>query len=522
VVGLAASQAGASVGVVVGGELIQFAAPPIVRSPSGDLLISRALIERIWEPVEGQPEAGRLGDRLYRFLPQGDLSRGGRSIARRQRLAALPKTDFYSAASLRVEGLDIFFDPRLAGYRVVGTLRRITLGEDGSVTLVAVGPLAMRKIPSTSARKLTIELPGIRPAPELFTPPRTASGIALSLSYRAEDYTTVLTFDLPADRNVHFLRSSGGRVAAIDLSEHLELAGVEASYAGSAIFTLILGSNPDYRVFRLTDPPRLVFDFPGVRIAGPTRRERLSLESVREVRVGQFQEDPPIARLVFETAYPLRYRVIKNSGGVFRVQLIDPAKARSEGLIVLDAGHGGTDTGAIGTRGTEEKEINLAIARLTQKDLEEMGYQVVQTREGDYFLSLQERAELANKLAPVAFVSIHSNSIPNPETQGIMTFHHPTAGEARKLARYIQSSLIEVTRAVDKGVRTADFYVLRETLVPAVLVETGFLTNPEEESRLRDPSYQALIAQGIARGIAAWLREVEFEDAPLLETLSLP
>ena len=98
--------------------------------------------------------------------------------------------------------------------------------------------------------------------------------------------------------------------------------------------------------------------------------------------------------------------------------------------------------------------------------------------------------------------------MPTEEMQGAMTFHYASSVEGRKIAAYILSEVVRKTGAVDKGVRTANFYVLRETVVPAALVECGFVTNKEEEAKLRDNEYRNLIAQGIAAGILDYCAEI--------------
>ena len=225
----------------------------------------------------------------------------------------------------------------------------------------------------------------------------------------------------------------------------------------------------------LVSPNRLVLDFPGAIYDQATKYIDVGIGSVKQIRVGQFSTKPPVVRVVIEMKRALRYRVLKQGEGEkYYVQLY--SKERRKAVIMLDAGHGGSDTGAIGVTGVYEKDITLPVTLALADSLRNLGYEVELTRDTDRFASLGERADRANELLPMIFVSIHANSIEDPAFSGVMTFHFNGASEASALADSIQRQLLASTGAVDRGVRTANFFVLRETVVPAVLVEIGFLT----------------------------------------------
>lgn len=173
--------------------------------------------------------------------------------------------------------------------------------------------------------------------------------------------------------------------------------------------------------------------------------------------------------------------------------------------IVIDPGHGGDRPGAC-YEDIMEKDIDLAISLKLVTILQNLGYQVIMTRSGDTELGLYERADLANAAGADVFVSIHANAAENrPDYQGIYTYYHPSSNRGARLAQAIQTPLCQITGAIDRGIKDADFVVLRETEMCAVLVETGFMTNHEELMRLVDDDYQQLLAQGIARGIIDYL-----------------
>lgn len=183
--------------------------------------------------------------------------------------------------------------------------------------------------------------------------------------------------------------------------------------------------------------------------------------------------------------------------------LLHPA-AEDDGvfLVVLDPGHGDHDPGAV-VGEAQEKDINLAIALLVQEQLSEQeGVTVVMTRDQDVFLSLTDRAELANKEKADLYVSIHANALENDDSfAGIFTFYHPNKASDKAVAKKIQSAITSASGGFDRGVRSADYVVLRQTDMPAVLIETGFMTCPEELALLQDGDYQKQLAQGIAQGI---------------------
>lgn len=170
-------------------------------------------------------------------------------------------------------------------------------------------------------------------------------------------------------------------------------------------------------------------------------------------------------------------------------------------LVVLDPGHGGNDPGAVVGEALE-KDINLNVALLVREQLaEQEGIVVLMTRDQDVYPSLTDRADFANQEQADLFVSIHANSLEDESYAGIFTFYHPDKRSSRAPAESIQKAVSAATGGIDRGVRSEDYAVLRETEMPAVLVETGFMTCPEELTLLLDEDYQKLLAQGIAQGI---------------------
>jgi N-acetylmuramoyl-L-alanine amidase len=179
-------------------------------------------------------------------------------------------------------------------------------------------------------------------------------------------------------------------------------------------------------------------------------------------------------------------------------------------LIILDAGHGGTDEGAkVST--FMEKKIALTTTFLTKKHLEELGYRVIMTRSRDIYLTLQRRVSIANKTKGSLFVSVHFNSSPSTEAQGIEIFYYDSkeqwrARASKRLANCILYRVVNQTQAASRGIKQGNFHVIRETEMPAVLVEGGFITNRDERGKLREKAYLDRLAVGIAQGIDKYMK----------------
>lgn len=167
--------------------------------------------------------------------------------------------------------------------------------------------------------------------------------------------------------------------------------------------------------------------------------------------------------------------------------------------VCIDPGHGGKDPGAVGSV-LKEKGVTLQVSFLLKKALEP-DFAVVMTRSDDIYVSLGERCRFANREKADLFVSLHCNSANVHTANGIETFHHPTSRRGIGLAKLIQAELVSATGLKDRGAKYATFQVLRDTAMPAVLIELGFINNPVEEKLLGSFDYQSMCASAIAQGI---------------------
>ncbi len=174
-------------------------------------------------------------------------------------------------------------------------------------------------------------------------------------------------------------------------------------------------------------------------------------------------------------------------------------------VVIIDPGHGGKDSGALGIGGAREKDVILPIGKKLGEILERHGVQVKLTRSSDYFVTLPGRVQMAERANADLFVSIHANSAGagRPDVNGLETYYYDTG---LSLARVVHRSILQSINVRDRGVRKARFYVLRKSSMPSILVETGYMTGRQDMARLKTASYQNQMAEAIARGILQYLQ----------------
>lgn len=338
-------------------------------------------------------------------------------------------------------------------------------------------------------------------------------------------------------------RPGGGLIDKIRLSQYdLQTVRVVFDVEGSA----------NVQITRLAAPERLVLDFtPGGASGGAL------IETAGE---GAKPKGDAVRQAAGARAELASY-IIKNQKPGFPEATTKPPAGSDTGgdpkwRILIDAGHGGHDPGAISRHGLMEKDITLQIAHELARILRaDPAFDVRLTRDKDVYLSLEDRTLIANRFGADLFVSIHANSSPRAAARGIETYflnwtddeeanrvaareNHITVrrmNEARselgsilaslelqgkrdeslKLANYVQRDLIgklEHPKEMDLGVKQALFYVLVGASMPSVLVEVSFLSNEKDERLLREPDYLKSAAHGIASGIESYLKETPAQN----------
>lgn len=192
--------------------------------------------------------------------------------------------------------------------------------------------------------------------------------------------------------------------------------------------------------------------------------------------------------------------------------------------IVVDPGHGGIDSGAVGRQTkVPEKEITLAISKKLARALSQAGAMVVMTRDTDTDLSgglqgsllekkrhdLSQRAAKAEKVKADLYLSIHTNADPSPRWYGAQTFYNAGSPESKALANCLQGELVRILGNNKRKAKEGDFYIMEKTTMPTVIIEVGFISNPREEQLLNDDLYQTRIAYAILSGLVKYSAKEE-------------
>ncbi len=293
--------------------------------------------------------------------------------------------------------------------------------------------------------------------------------------------------------------------AAPDVPRILEVA-VERQVGRLRV--VVLGDRPlDYQARELGDPDRLVLDIPGVFV--PVKQEVAVGGPVEVVRAAQFQTDPDIARVVIQWQARTRYHVLVEEGGSRLVVVVDEPPTqppRGGHVVAIDPGHGGKDPGAIGATGLVEKDVVLDVGLRLRDVLRRQSVRTVMTREADVFVDLADRVPIALRAGATVFVSIHANASTRGLIRGVETYY--LKPNSLQLATWIQEEMGRSLGIPDRGIRTANFKVLRDSPIPAVLVEVGYLTNLEDEALLRTPAFRQKVAEAIARGVVRFISQV--------------
>lgn len=291
-----------------------------------------------------------------------------------------------------------------------------------------------------------------------------------------------------------------------------------------------------FKSFRLHNPERYVMDIPDARaITSATLPDITRSPLVKSIRVGVPSENEGVGRLVLElegnnvSVDELMHagssymtitlaKGLGTAGGAtsqsFGALPVTPVpegpiivpRAPQETVVVLDAGHGGSDPGA--QRGdVNEADVTMAIINKLKKVLEGKGARIVMTRSDNTFVSLEERVRITNQVNPNLFLSVHINSLQSTsDIRGIETYYQTE--QSRPLAARVHESLVTGLGAPDRSVRKARFYVINHTPVPAILAEVGYITNKTERDRLISSDYQIKIANALARGVMLYLQDV--------------
>ncbi|OUM96730.1 MAG: hypothetical protein A9Z00_03880 [Thermobacillus sp. ZCTH02-B1] len=234
----------------------------------------------------------------------------------------------------------------------------------------------------------------------------------------------------------------------------------------------------------------------------------VDFKAFERIRYSYYSNNPSTVRVVFDLKARLDYEILREEGALHVVfASLDPppeTERPQKFKVVIDAGHGGKDPGAPSVNGRYEKEFNLAVALKVYKLLEQDELVTPYlTRSEDVFVDLYERARYANRIGADLFISIHANRITKSSVTGVETYYNRP--ESKTLADVMHRRLLKATGLADRSVRTANFVVIRETTMPAVLLECGYLSNANDAKLLFTESVQDRIAAEIVAGIKEYL-----------------
>ncbi len=340
-----------------------------------------------------------------------------------------------------------------------------------------------------------------------FSPPNTSTDNSLSTikSVELTDGGTKLLLKgdtLTESLREHTLSASGSWDKASGL---FRITINNARLAPSLKGPVLNNNSPIARVRLQSSGSNTVLVFvqpnPGVQIGelNQINSQTISLELKRSGRI-----IPPISGL---PPLPIPNQVLfPDPNDPYRVPSRSTRIPSGRVVVMIDPGHGGKDSGALGIGGLQEKNIILPISQKLARILQQNGVQVILTRDSDYFVSLQGRVDLASRANADVFVSIHANSAGSerPDVSGLETYYYDSG---LGLARIVHNSILRSVNVKDRGVRRARFYVLRKSSMPSILVETGYMTGREDIAKLRNPQYQNQMAEAIARGVLQYLKQ---------------
>lgn len=296
------------------------------------------------------------------------------------------------------------------------------------------------------------------------------------------------------------------------------------SEQGDTYLHIEINTNREVKNFSIQENPnnkyQLIFNIEDARIDHISRQEKLDGNIAKKVFL-QEKKDTVQGKIYLQQEVNNNYKIYSLGKKGIAIDIFnsvvnapvasDVALSNVKNkIITIDPGHGGSDSGAVGPNGYTEKEGAFAISQKVASILNQSGAKVVMTRDSDVDVygpnasarnELQARVDVGNNANSDIFVSIHCNAFVNPAANGTQTFYYGSSYQGQRLAQSIQEKMIEANGLRDRGISTCNFYVVKHSYMPAVLIETAFITNYDEEALLSDDEWQTTMAKAIAEGI---------------------
>lgn len=296
------------------------------------------------------------------------------------------------------------------------------------------------------------------------------------------------------------------------------------SEQGDTYLHIEINTNREVKNFSIQENPnnkyQLIFNIEDAQISNISRQEKLDGNIAKKVFL-QEKKDTVQGKIYLQEEVNNNYKIYSLGKKGIAIDIFnsvvntpvasDVALSNVKNkIITIDPGHGGSDSGAVGPNGYTEKEGTFAISQKVASILNQSGAKVVMTRDSDVDVygpnasarnELQARVDVGNNANSDIFVSIHCNAFVNPAANGTQTFYYGSSYQGQRLAQSIQEKMIEANGLRDRGISTCNFYVVKHSYMPAVLIETAFITNYDEEALLSDDEWQTIMAKAIAEGI---------------------
>lgn len=296
------------------------------------------------------------------------------------------------------------------------------------------------------------------------------------------------------------------------------------SEQGDTYLHIEINTNREVKNFSIQENPnnkyQLIFNIEDAQIRNISRQEKLDGNIAKKVFL-QEKKDTVQGKIYLQEEVNNNYKIYSLGKKGIAIDIFnsvvntpvasDVALSNVKNkIITIDPGHGGSDSGAVGPNGYTEKEGAFAISQKVASILNQSGAKVVMTRDSDVDVygpnasarnELQARVDVGNNANSDIFVSIHCNAFVNPAANGTQTFYYGSSYQGQRLAQSIQEKMIEANGLRDRGISTCNFYVVKHSYMPAVLIETAFITNYDEEALLSDDEWQTTMAKAIAEGI---------------------
>ena len=296
------------------------------------------------------------------------------------------------------------------------------------------------------------------------------------------------------------------------------------SEQGDTYLHIEINTNREVKNFSIQENPnnkyQLIFNIEDAQISNIARQEKLDGNIAKKVFL-QEKKDTVQGKIYLQEEVNNNYKIYSLGKKGIAIDIFnsvvntpvasDVALSNVKNkIITIDPGHGGSDSGAVGHNGYTEKEGAFAISQKAASILNQSGAKVVMTRDSDVDVygpnasarnELQARVDVGNNANSDIFVSIHCNAFVNPAANGTQTFYYGSSYQGQRLAQSIQEKMIEANGLRDRGISTCNFYVVKHSYMPAVLIETAFITNYDEEALLSDDEWQTTMAKAIAEGI---------------------